>query len=483
MYLLHRLVVVLLACATTLYSAPQNALEFNSVQSPRAAIPVFSELELLPGGQATASRMVKRTFIHPAGNIPTIEQLDFWDGFSFFRDPWVASPAITSDRDGLGPLFNARSCKACHNDGGRGRLNRSGELASSALLFRLLKSDGVGVDKHYGGQLQPNAIRLSHHKLTKPVIGEGKVRVEYQILNGTYPDGSAYSLRKPIYHLEQLGYGKLEINTVLSARYAPAIYGMGLIDAISEQDLLSQQDLEDLNGDGIKTQYNMVINAQTGQRQIGRFGFKGLHATLEQQVAGAFVNDIGITNLIFPEEVCTDVQLMCRKAASVDPQGTLDIPKKLHDLTVYMNKTLAVPKARDLTSERAQQGRTLFYQLRCNSCHTPTYKTRSDYPIAALQGQQIYPYSDFALHDMGAELADQGIENLASGNQWRTPPLWGVGLQKRVQGFEAYLHDGRARTLEEAILWHGGEALQIKQHFMTLSAKQRSAVIYFLKQI
>ncbi|MBD1583800.1 di-heme oxidoreductase family protein [Pseudoalteromonas sp. S16_S37] len=483
MYVVHLLVVALLASATALYSAPLNAQEFALEQKPSVTVPAFSEQELLPGGKATASRTAKRTFIHPAGNIPTIEQLDFWDGFSFFRDPWVASPAITSDRDGLGPLFNARSCKACHNDGGRGRLNRSGEYASPALLFRLLKNDGVGADKHYGGQLQPNAIRLSHHKLTKPVIGEGKVRVEYQIIKGEYPDGSTYSLRKPSYHLEQLGYGKLEPNTVLSPRYAPAIYGMGLIDAISEQDLLAQQDFDDLNGDGIKTQYNMVKNAQTGQLQIGRFGFKGLHATLEQQVAGAFVNDIGITNPIFPEEACTDVQLMCRTAASVDPKGTLDIPKKLHDLTVYMNKTLAVPKARDLTSERAQQGRTLFYQLRCDSCHTPTYKTRPDYPIAALQAQQIYPYSDFALHDMGKELADEGIENLASGAQWRTPPLWGIGLQKRVQGFEAYLHDGRARTLEEAILWHGGEAHEIKKHFMNLSAKQRSALIYFLQQI
>ncbi|BBN83443.1 thiol oxidoreductase [Pseudoalteromonas sp. A25] len=481
MYVLRILAVAVLSSTAVVQSVLAQVSALTSFE--KQAVPSFSEREQLPGGKATAKRVATRTFIHPAGNIPTIEQLDFWDGFSFFRDPWVASPAITSDRDGLGPLFNARSCKACHHDGGRGRLNNSGEFASPALLFRLLKRDGNGVDKHYGGQLQPNAVRLSHHKLPRPVKGEGRVRVNYQNISGRYPDGSEYRLRKPIYHLDKLEYGELEKNTVLSARYAPAIYGMGLLDAISEQDLLAQQDVDDIDGDGIRTQYNRVKNVQTGQIQIGRFGFKGLHPTLEQQVAGAFVNDMGITNAIFADEVCTDVQKMCAKAASVDPYGTLDIPKKLHDLTVYMNQTLGVPKARDLTSERAQQGRTIFFQLRCNSCHTPKYITRADYPIKALQSVHIYPYSDLALHDMGEQLADQGSENLAKGSQWRTPPLWGIGLQKRVQGFEAYLHDGRARTVEEAILWHGGEAQVIKQNFMQLSAKQRNALIYFLKQI
>ncbi|CAH9050647.1 hypothetical protein PSECIP111951_00234 [Pseudoalteromonas holothuriae] len=459
------------------------ATQSTIIELPQRKVPVFSKQELLPGGQATARRIAKRTFIHPAGNVPTMEQLDFWDGFSFFRDPWVASPAITTDRDGLGPLFNARSCKACHNDGGRGRLNKSGEFAAPALLFRLLKSDFFGSDKNYGNQLQPNAVRLSHHKLTKAIAGEGKVRVHYEALSGKYPDGISFSLRKPHYELEQLGYGQIETNTVLSARYTPAIYGMGLLDAIAEQDLLAQQDIDDQDADGITTKYNLVTNPQTGQIQIGRFGFKGLHATLEQQVAGAFLNDIGITNPVFSEEVCTDAQLMCRNAAEIDPEGTLDIPKKLHDLTVYMNQILAVPKARDLLSERAQNGRALFYQLRCDTCHTPKYITRSDYPIVALQSQSIYPYTDLALHDMGAQLADKGIENLAQGKQWRTPPLWGIGLQKRVQGFQAFLHDGRARTLEEAILWHGGEAKMSQQSFMNLSTTQRSDLIYFLKQI
>ncbi|WP_105170138.1 di-heme oxidoreductase family protein [Pseudoalteromonas sp. T1lg23B] len=454
-----------------------------TVQEQVHTVPAFSEQELYPGGQATARRVARRTFIHPAGNVPTIQQLDFWDGFSFFRDPWVASPAITKDRDGLGPLFNARSCKTCHNDGGRGRLAKEGELASPALLFRLLKKNTWGVDAHYGGQLQPNAVRLSHPKLLKPVLAEGNVRVRYETIEGYYPDGTAYSLIKPSYQIEQLGYGALESDTVISARYAPAVYGMGLLDAISEQDLFAQQDIADKDQDGISAKYNLVTNLNTERRSIGRFGFKGLHATLEQQIAGAFVNDIGITNPFFKQETCTKVQHACRSAASIDPKGTLDIPKKLHDLTTYMGQILAVPKARDLLSPQAQQGRTLFYQLQCDTCHTPSYTTQKDYPVAALQGQKIYPYTDLALHDMGEGLADQGMENLAQGSEWRTPPLWGIGLQQRVQGYQAFLHDGRARTIEEAILWHGGEAQQTKLQFMSLNINERNALIYFLKQI
>lgn len=445
--------------------------------------PHYHKSEQKPAGEATARSLKLRTFIEPAANVPRMEQLDFWDGFSFFRDPWVASPSITRDRDGLGPLFNARSCKACHIDGGRGKLAQSGELSKPALLFRFLQNNAYTGDKNYGGQLQPLAVRLSHHKITQPVKGEAQVRVFYDEVKGKYNDGSVYSLRKPRYEIENLAYGPLQAQTRLSARYAPAVYGMGLLDAIKESDLLAQQDITDEDNDGISGKYNLVKNKLTGDTQIGRFGFKGLHATLEQQVAGAFVNDIGITNPIFKNETCLAHQTGCLQAASIDPPQVLDIPKKLHDLTVYMSQTMAVPPARDLQSKKAQQGRTLFYELACDTCHTPSYITDEQYPVKALAGQKIWPYTDLALHDMGPDLADQGIENLAQGNEWRTPPLWGIGLQKRVQGFEAYLHDGRARTIEEAILWHGGEAQASQTAFKNLDMKQRQALLHFIKQI
>ncbi|MCF2906775.1 hypothetical protein L1285_00280 [Pseudoalteromonas sp. DL2-H2.2] len=445
-------------------------------------VPAFSNAELKPGGDGTLRKVPKRTFMHPVSNESLTAQMEFWIGFSFFRDPWVAAPAITSDRDGLGPLYNARSCKACHSDGGRGAMPKSGEIASRALLFRFLQDDG-NVDPRYGGQLQPFSVRLSHHKLNKEPRGEAQVRVDYEFIQGSYADGGSYTLRKPIYTLLNPAFGDPDTKSHLSARYTPAIYGMGLLDAIDKQDLLVQEDPHDKDNDGISARYNKVKNVRNDELEIGRFGFKGLHPTLEQQIAGAFVNDIGITNPLFPEETCLLHQQACLQAASVEPDDMLDLPQKLLDPTTYMSQTVAVAPARNLNSKRAQNGRTLFYQLKCNGCHTPFYVTSQDYPVKALAGQKIWPYTDLALHDMGPGLADKGRENLAHGREWRTPPLWGLGLQKRVQGTQAYLHDGRAETIEQAILWHGGEAKPHKLQFTKLTKDERQALIFFLKQI
>jgi CxxC motif-containing protein (DUF1111 family) len=443
----------------------------------------FDQSEYKPGGETTKKSVSGRTFIHPAQNVPLMKQLDFWDGFSFFRDPWIASPSITKDRDGLGPLFNARSCKTCHVDGGRGKPAIHGEKAPPALLIRFLNINKYMADSRYGGQLQPFSVRLSHSKLTEPLLPEGQVKVYYDEIKGFYDDGDEYTLRKPRYELSDLNYGVLDSDTRISARYAPAVYGMGLLDAISEQDLLSLQDINDVNGDGISGKYNRVQNTTTGKLEIGRFGFKGHHPTLKQQIADAFLNDIGITNPVFSKETCLSHQVACKQAGSVDPDHVLDIPKKLHDLTVYMGQTIAVPKPRDLDSQKSRYGRNLFYKIGCQNCHTPRFTTIKDYPISELADQTIWPYTDLALHDMGAGLADEGIENLAQGNEWRTPPLWGIGMQQRVQGFSAFLHDGRARTIEEAILWHGGEAANQQKIFTQLSKQDRKALLYFINQI
>ncbi|MDE3273141.1 di-heme oxidoreductase family protein [Pseudoalteromonas sp. G4] len=445
-------------------------------------VPEFSKSELRPGGDTTLKRINTRTFIHPSENLDLDQQLDFWDGFSFFRDPWVAAPAATTDRDGLGPLYNARSCKACHIRGGRGKLVGEGIHSPMALLFRLGHSqNGDAVDKHYGGQFQPFAI-----KLAKPasLVAEGKVKIQYETLTGHYADGTAYQLTKPSYQLVDLGYGELEPSTVLSPRYAPALYGMGLLDAISEADLLSQQDINDQNKDGISAKYNRVVNPKTQQRELGRFGFKASQVSLASQTAAAFVNDIGITNPLFTQDTCTQSQLLCQQASFMGGHDTaLEIPEKLHKLTVFMGAHVAVQPTRKLTSKKAQQGRALFYLANCHSCHTPSYTTQSDYPIKELANQTIWPYTNLALHDMGEGLADHKAEGLANGREWRTPPLWGIGLQQKVQGYQAFLHDGRAKTIAEAILWHGGEAEQAKLAFVNFDQQQRDALIYFLKQI
>ncbi|SFB82952.1 di-heme oxidoredictase family protein [Pseudoalteromonas denitrificans] len=455
------------------------------IKSNDINVPEFDISEFKPGGEATLKRLNTRTFIHPSGNLSLEDELDFWDGFSFFRDPWVAAPAATKDRDGLGPLFNARSCKACHSRGGRGKLPNVGISKPMALLIRLgNENNGAAIDENYGGQLQPFSITLSHQSLSTPIKGEADVKLQYQMLDGQYSDGTRYQLRKPHYDLVNLNYGELAEHTVLSPRYAPAIYGMGLLDAIKESDLLALQDITDENADGISAKYNKVPDVLNNKIALGRFGFKALHPSLAQQIAGAFVNDIGITNPFFQTDTCTYIQVGCRQRSKIGGHDSqLEIPAKLHQLTEYMGQHVAVQPTRSLKNKKAQQGRSLFYQLKCDSCHQPSFKTDDNYPVKELAGQKIWPYTDLALHDMGPGLSDGKAEFEANKNEWRTAPLWGIGLQNRIQGYQAFLHDGRARTLEEAILWHGGEAKAAQQKFIALDKPQREALIFFLKQI
>ena len=446
-----------------------------------STVPQFSVSELRPGGEATLKRVNTRTFIHPSGNLSIDDELEFWDGLSFFRDPWVASPAITADRDGLGPLYNARSCKACHSRGGRGRLVGEGVSSPMALLFRLGQGQQQP-DPIYGSQLQTFSVLTPTH--APQLQPEGQVELQYEFIDGQFADGTRYQLRKPRYRLVNLSAGALDSATQISPRYAPAIYGMGLLDAINVKDLLTLEDEFDSNKDGISGRYNRVPDVLTGEIQIGRFGFKGLHPSLNQQIASAFVNDIGITNPYFRKETCQSTQQAClAEAKRVKGEVKPEIPTKLLQTTEFMGAQVAVQPTRNLKSEQAQRGRSLFYQLGCNTCHQPSFKTSDDYPVPELAGQVIWPYTDLALHDMGEGLADGKQEYAATGREWRTAPLWGVGLQQRIQGYQAFLHDGRARTINEAILWHGGEAKGAQTKYLDLATEERQALLFFLAQI
>ncbi len=443
-------------------------------------VPEFSKDEFKPGGQATLKRVNTRTFIHPSGNLSIDDELGFWNGLSFFKDPWVAAPAATTDRDGLGPLYNSRSCKACHSRGGRGKLVGEGVHSPMALLMRLGdKHDGLWQDPIYGGQLQ--SFSLAQFNQLKP---EAKVEVSHQKITGTFADGTPYELIKPSYKLRDLAYGVLHDKTQLSPRYAPAIYGMGLLDAINSKDLLKQQDINDENSDGISAKYNWVPDVESGDVALGRFGFKALQPTLKQQVAAAFVNDIGITNPLFKQDTCTELQPTCIQAAVQSGHtNELEIMQQMHGDTEFFSAHVAVQPTRKLKSKKAQAGRRQFYLAGCQHCHTPSYTTAFDYPDKNLAGQKIWPYTNLALHDMGPALADGKAEYLATSSEWRTPPLWGIGLQQRIQGYQAFLHDGRARTLAEAILWHGGEAEAAQKAFINMTKQEREALIYFLQQI
>jgi len=441
-----------------------------------------------PGGEMTHKRISTRSFIYPGQGVSRKQQLDFWTGFSFFRDPWVIAPSSTKDRDGLGPLFNARSCIACHTAGSRGEMSEPGKSLPTALVIRLgLADDGAKADamsEHaYGGQIQPRAIRFNQGKLPEKPKGEAWLDLSYQPLTGTYPDGESYELQRPSYRLTDLAYGDMPARIKPSPRLAPNVFGAGLLDAISEEALLAQEDADDSDKDGISAKYNRVMDIRTGEQKPGRFGFKAKHPTLSQQVAAAFRDDIGITSRLFPEESCTPSQQSCLQSAKLSEHTAEEIPDKLLSLVVTFNSLLGVPPMRNQGSERVAKGRSLFNQAGCHQCHTPSYTTASDYADASLANQTIWPYTDLALHDMGSELADGVIEGSANGREWRTAPLWGIGLQQKITGQQRFLHDGRARTIEEAILWHGGEANAAREKFKQLSKEQRQSLIFFVNSI
>ncbi len=432
---------------------------------------VFDELL---GGETTAFSAGSNAFELSARNLTNEERRVFEVGDSFFNQNWVTAPASTEARDGLGPVFNAQSCSSCHSHDGRGKPPDHDEDPVRGLLLRLSVpgQDGPTEEPHYGGQLQDRAIN--------GVPAEGRISIRYEEIEGEYPDGTPYSLRKPAYSILEPAFGPLHPDLMVSPRVAPVTFGVGLLEAVSEERILEKSDPDDADGDGISGRPNMVVDMLTGGEALGRFGWKANEPTVEQQSAGAFHGDIGITSSYFPAENCLESQVSCREAPN---GGAPEVPdERLAKVTFYL-QTLAVPAMRDVEETEVQQGARLFVQTGCSSCHTPRHETPEDYPIEPLRDQVFFPYTDLLLHDMGEGLADHRPDGLATGSEWRTPPLWGIGLVEVVNGHTMFLHDGRARNIEEAILWHGGEAEQSRQEFMGLSSEERAALIRFLRSI
>ncbi|WP_018693503.1 di-heme oxidoreductase family protein [Algicola sagamiensis] len=449
-------------------------------------VPKFDVSELQPGGETTASVESSGNYIVPAANLSKRMQKEFWLGRAAFKQPWVIAPSSTTARDGVGPLFNARSCMSCHRGGGRGYAPEDAIMTPS-VLFRVAKKDGQEVQKEsvYGGQLQPMAIPAQ--SADRKLQAEAKVAVHFEPIHGQFDDGEKYTLKRPIFTFSNWSHGNIEPGYGLSPRYAPVVYGMGLLEAIPEEALVALEDPEDQNQDGISGRLNRVVEIETGEIRIGRFGLKAKHPTLAQQVGGAFQGDLGLTNRFFQEEPCSKQQLFCQEVAQSTDGTNLshqyEVQEQSFDATVYFNQLMAVPEARDLMSPQTIQGRTLFYKIGCQHCHQPSYTTAQTYPIPELANQKIWPFTDLALHDMGPDLADGTTEFLANGQEWRTPPLWGIGTQQKQFPSAGFLHDGRAKTIMEAILWHGGEAEQQRNQVRALSKKERVALIHYLESI
>jgi CxxC motif-containing protein (DUF1111 family) len=423
------------------------------------------------GGALTVSEVGPDAYGMPGPTLPEGTRTAFLVGNSFFNRSWVAAPASVVDRDGLGPLFNARSCSTCHLHDGRGRPPEAGETAVSLLVRLSVVDEGQArPEPTYGEQLQTHAL--------PGLPAEADVRFDYETVGGRYVDGQPFSLRRPRLRIERPGYGPLAAGVRASPRVAPAVFGLGLLEAVPDATLVALADPDDRDGDGISGRANRVADRATGGRALGRFGWKAEQPTLRQQAAAAFQGDMGITSRLFPAENHTARQPACaRRPDGGKPELSERI---LDDVTAYL-RALAVPDRRP-GDARTERGARLFDDVGCARCHRSTLLT-GPAALPALAGQTIHPYTDLLLHDLGPDLADGRPVFEASAREWRTPPLWGLGLLPVVSGHALLLHDGRARGAAEAILWHGGEAAAAREAFRRLSRADREALLAFLETL
>ncbi|AIN73677.1 c-type cytochrome [Flavobacterium psychrophilum] len=426
------------------------------------------------GGQATVFNSSEEAFGFFARNLTQEEQTDFGMGNSFFRQSWVSAPASTTARDGLGPFFNAVSCSSCHFKDGRGRPPAfDGELGRGLLLRLSLAGNHPNgssfSDPIYGGQLQDNAV------LGQTV--KGKYTITYQLISETLADGTVIQLRKPIYQINNLGYGALAGGVLVSPRIANQMIGLGLLEAVPESTILGF--IATNNSNEISGKANYVYDVESNSQKLGRFGWKANQPTIRQQAAGAFSGDMGITTSIFPNENAPpSVNLN-----TIPNGGSPEISDDNLAKVVLYSSSLAVPARRNYTEQNVLKGKKIFQEINCTACHVPKIQTSTNYPILAFRNQTIRPYTDLLLHDMGEELSDNASDFLANGNEWRTQPLWGIGLINTVNGHTNLLHDGRARNITEAILWHGGEAQTAKLKFKQLTTIDRNNLLEFINSL
>lgn len=437
-----------------------------------------AEEEYSGGTSATVFIKSADALGQPLSGLTHEEIRQFQIGNSLNRNNWVAAPASASARDGLGPLFNATACASCHVRDGKGNPFNSADQPTQSLLFRL---SVPGKNEHGGPVADPVYGTQFAHQSILDARPEGNVSVTFEEISGTYPDGTPYSLRKPAFLFSDLNYGDMHPELMVSPRLAPPMAGMGLLEALDDETILAKADPDDADNDGISGRPNYVWDVRKQKKVLGKFGWKANEPTVEQQTAGAFSGDMGITSAIFPEENLSPVQ--AKLMAHIPNGGTPELDDQgLEDVVFYI-KTLATPARRNWQEKEVKQGKMLFIKAGCESCHTSKMTTSANAEPRYLANQVIRPYSDLLLHDMGEGLADHRPDFEATGREWRTAPLWSMGLQRTVSKHTHYLHDGRARNAEEAVLWHGGEAEKAKQSFMQMNKTEREALLKFLDSL
>lgn len=419
----------------------------------------------------------KSVLLKPINGLDDESYDKFILGRSFFTIPWVESPSATTARDGLGPLFNANTCVSCHPKNSRGTLFNDKGNISRSLVARLsipsnnsiqhqemLKKDGFVKEPIYGAQVSINAVHgLKFEAKPKIVFKEKKV---------TFPDGEVVILLKPNYSLTEKNYGELAKNTAISFRIAPSLNGLGLLEQISNEDILANVDEFDKNSDGISGKANFVYSSLTKKLELGKYTWKASSATIYEQIAAAANNDMGLTTNLFINENCTENQIECNKKALSNE--SIDITDERLEAIDFYIKNIKTYKSKE--TKVFKEGLEIFENISCVKCHKNNFNTKL--------GIKISPYTDLLLHDMGDELSDGRSEFKAFKNEWRTAPLWGLALHEKITNKKPrLLHDGRARNFEEAILWHGGEALNSRNAYMKLEKKQREKLLKFLGEI
>ena len=479
-----------------------SASSHAEIPKPTQDFSVSEANEALSGGTSTQNALHNRhAFSQPFSQLSLEQGLTFNIGKAVFEKIWVSSPSSTTASDGLGPLYNARSCSRCHKNNGRGvapPVNQNNNAKAVSLFLRLSIAPSNShqrqllakgripfiPDPVYGQQLQTFAFPGGK--------SEGKLQVHYspihvKLKGNKLEDGETLTLNKPHYEISNLGYGKLDKNLMISPRIAPVMIGLGLLEAIETRDLLALSDPDDSDNDGISGRVNKFWNRQTKESVIGRFGWKAGAPDLAHQNGAALNGDLGISSTLFPSPYgdCTERQVACWQQAHGNSvqHDDLEASQTMTDLLLFYTQHLAVPARRTTANASVLEGKMLFYQSGCIGCHTPKFITAKNTDSPGLSEQLIWPYSDLLLHDMGDGLADGRPEYRANGNEWRTPPLWGIGLATAVSGEQFFLHDGRARSLMEAIIWHGGEAEHSKQNVINMSPQQRRFLLNFLESL
>jgi CxxC motif-containing protein (DUF1111 family) len=443
-----------------------------SVRKFLSSLPVTEKL----GGDTTRPVEAQNAFSFQAANAAGKHQRPFSFGNRLFNTNWVEAPASVKSFDGLGPMFNRVSCSGCHTKDGRGQPPETGSGPMDSMLLRI---SIPGLGPHGGPNPVPNYGDQLSERSIKDVPPEGQATISYVEVKGQYADGESFSLRKPSYKIANAAYGALPKDVLISPRVAPQMIGLGLLDAVPEETLRGLSDSDDADNDGISGRMNEVWDSVRSKLAVGRFGWKAGQPDLINQNSAAANGDIGITSRFHVDENCAETQSAC--AASIKSEDFDLNDEFLEKLTLYTS-TLAVPAQRHFDDPQIVQGSRIFRDMGCAACHMPTLQS-GPHPLPEITNQTFHPYTDLLLHDMGQGLSDNRPDFTASGSEWRTPPLWGLGLVPKVNGHQFLLHDGRARGFAEAILWHQGEAAKSAQRFKAAPKADRDAIVAFLNSL